>query len=271
VRIPDIEKIGIPVFTRAEQDAIARILGALDDKIELNRKMNETLEQMARAVFKACFTYPFEGLKWIPLPNPLPVGEGDRRSGEGELQLVDSPRGKIPKGWEVGTVNDLAEVTTGSRPERRRAERGGGFDVPLYGGGGPMAYVERPLLTESTVITGRVGTLGMVFRVTSSCWPSDNTLVMVPRRPEWYEYVYYEVGCIDFESLNRGSTQPLVTQTDLQHWPVLVIPDAVLVAFHGVVSSLLRAVDHNNEQSRTLAAIRDALLPKLMSGEARVA
>jgi len=184
---------------------------------------------------------------------------------------VDSPLGKIPKGWEVGTVNDLAEVTTGSRPERRRAERGGGFDVPLYGGGGPMAYVERPLLTESTVITGRVGTLGMVFRVTSSCWPSDNTLVMVPRRPEWYEYVYYEVGCIDFESLNRGSTQPLVTQTDLQHWPVLVIPDAVLVAFHGVVSSLLRAVDHNNEQSRTLAAIRDALLPKLMSGEARVA
>ena len=94
-------KITVPPLP--EQKAIASILGALDDKIELNRKMNETLEAMARAIFKSCFTYPFEGLKYllngeVPSPQPSPSGRGCQKlTGEGELALVDSPLGKIPK------------------------------------------------------------------------------------------------------------------------------------------------------------------------------
>ncbi|MEO0079447.1 MAG: restriction endonuclease subunit S [candidate division WOR-3 bacterium] len=120
------------------------------------------------------------------------------------------------------------------------------------------------------MITGRVGTLGIVFRVTSLCWPSDNTLIMLPHRAEWFEYVYHQARRVDYNSLNRGSTQPLVTQTDLQRWPVVVAPGDVIASFHTVVAPLARMADWNLVQSRTLAAIRDALLPKLMSGEIEV-
>ena len=123
---PDvIENADLILPPLPEQKAIASILGALDDKIELNRKMNETLEAMARAIFKSCFTYPFEGLKYLlngeaPSPLPSPNGRGCQElTGEGELALVDSPLGKIPKGWMVRKIRECcSRVENGGTPRR---------------------------------------------------------------------------------------------------------------------------------------------------------
>ena len=209
-----------------EQRAIAHILGTLDDKIELNRRMNETLETMARALFKSWFVdfdpvrakmeghwCPRESLPGLPahLYNLFP----DR--------VVESELGQIPEGWEVKALGELAEVTSGKRPQLRLPTASIEARVPVWGGNGPMAFTSEALIDQSALITGRVGTLGSVFRVTSPCWPSDNTLVVKPWRRQALEFLFFHMQRIDFEALNRGSTQPLLTQTDLKRTR-LVLP-----------------------------------------------
>ncbi len=258
---------------RAEQRAIAHILGTLDDKIELNRRMSETLEAMARALFKSWF------VDFDPVRAKM---EGRWRKGETlpglpahlyDLfpdRLVDSELGEIPEGWGVEPIGNLAEVSSGKRPDVRFAEPSESGAVPLWGGNGPMAFVPDPLIEEPILLTGRVGTLGSVFRITKPCWPSDNTLVLKAKHQAAFEYLFLQLRRIDFESLNRGSTQPLLTQTDLKAQTLLVPEPVVLSSFSGFVATLYKRVDQLEAESLTHAQLRDALLPKLISGELRV-
>ena len=251
-----------------EQRAIAHILGTLDDKIELNRRMSETLEAMARALFKSWFVN-FDPVRAKVdgrdpgLPQPLADLFPSR--------LFDSELGEIPEGWEVGGFEELAEVTSGKRPEGRFPIPSAGASIPLWGGNGPMAFVAEPLFSEPLLLTGRVGTLGSVFRISGPCWPSDNTLVVRAKRPANYEYLFLQLRLIDFASLNRGSTQPLLTQSDLKSQRLLIADTAVLEQFSRIAGSMYKRIDKNKEESYTLAALRDVLLPKLISGELRVA
>jgi type I restriction enzyme S subunit len=251
----------------SEQRAIAHILGTLDDKIELNRRMSETLEAMARALFKSWFV-DFDPVRAKAegrdpgLPQPLADLFPD--------SFEDSELGEIPKGWEVGVVADLAEVSSGKRPNVRFPEESEQAAVPLWGGNGPMAFVPEALVDEPILLTGRVGTLGSVFRIMTPCWPSDNTLVLRANQQAAFEYLFLQLQQIDFASLNRGSTQPLLTQTDLKAVPLLLPEPAVLERFSVFSHGLYKRVDEAVAESRTLAALRDALLPKLISGEMRV-
>jgi type I restriction enzyme S subunit len=182
----------------------------------------------------------------------------------------DSELGEIPRGWEVGVVADLAEVSSGKRPNVRFPEESEQAAVPLWGGNGPMAFVPEALVDEPILLTGRVGTLGSVFRIMTPCWPSDNTLVLRANQQAAFEYLFLQLQQIDFASLNRGSTQPLLTQTDLKAVPLLLPEPAVLERFSVFSHGLYKRVDEAVAESRTLAALRDTLLPKLISGEMRV-
>ena len=263
----------VPIPPLKEQQTIAEILGALDDKIELNRRMNETLEAMARAIFKSWFV-DFEPVRakidgrWRrgqSLPG-LPANLYDLFPDSFE----DSVLGKIPKDWRVMTLSDIAGVTSGKRPTDRHDIQTADFPVPVYGGGGVMAYTESALFTSPIVLTGRVGTLGLVFRICEPAWPSDNTLVTIPNRPDDLEFLFILMLRLDLHALNRGSTQPLLTQTDLGNQTILVPNSAVLDAFHIIVAPVFSLADSRRTQSSTLGAIRDALLPKLISGELRI-
>jgi type I restriction enzyme S subunit len=237
------EQWRIPLPLLVEQRAIAHFLGTLDDKIELNQRMNETLEAIAQTIFKSWFV-DFDpvidnALKaGKPIPDELEERAARRRvviaraRAEGRPaglpdylarlfpdEFEESELGWIPRGWRVRTLKEMVCVTSGKRPKSRSDTRDCRHRVPLFGGGGPMGYVETPLYEQPIILTGRVGTLGMVFRVTFPCWPSDNTLVILPREALWYEFIFHTVRGFDFESLNRGSTQPLVTQSDLEKQP----------------------------------------------------
>ena len=255
-----------------EQRAIAHILGTLDDKIELNRRMNETLEEMARALFRSWFV-DFE-----PVRAKM---EGRWRSGESlpglpadlyDLfpdRLVPSDVGDIPEGWEVRPLGETAKVSSGKRPDHRFPLASSEAQVPLWGGNGPMGFVQEALIAHPILLTGRVGTLGSVFRINSPCWPSDNTLI-ITAESHFFEYLFLQMESIDFDALNRGSTQPLLTQTDLAAQPIIVPAIDVLQAFHSFVTDLLGSSDVRTQESRGLEAIRDSLLPRLMSREVRV-
>lgn len=126
------------------------------------------------------------------------------------------------------------------------------------------------MLSTPFVLTGRVGTLGKVFRITESCWPSDNTLLLLPIEESYLEFLYFLLQRIDFDSLNRGSTQPLVTQTDLKNQKMVRPHDKIISVHYRHVNPLFMKIDDNKEESRTLASLRDTLLPKLLTGELRV-
>ena len=271
--VSSLEELELMLPPFPEQHAIAHILGTLDDKIELNRRMNETLEEMARALFKSWFV-DFE-----PVRAKM---DGRWRRGQSlpgmpaELYdlfpdgMVSSELGEIPEGWEVKPLGDVAGVFSGKRPKERYSEPLEEGYVQLWGGNGPIAFVPAPLISYPVILTGRVGTLGSVFRITSPIWPSDNTLVIRPKHPSLFEYLLHCVSLFNFESLNRGSTQPLLTQTDLLSQPILQPSSAILTRrFHETIAQGYLKCDHLYRTSTALIALRDTLLPKLISGKFR--
>jgi len=259
-----VRDLQVPPLT--EQRAIAHILGTLDDKIELNRRMNETLEAMARAIFKSWFV-DFDPARAKAegrnpgLPKPIANLFPD--------SFEDSELGEIPRGWDTSSLDAIARVTSGNRPTCRSDEPTDECSIPLYGGGGRMGYVPSPLYEKPILFTGRVGTLGLIFRTSEPSWPSDNTLIVEPQ-DDFFDFTYFVLKGFDLITLNRGSTQPLLTQTDLKRQQFVLPSEPIVSAFAEISVPIFHQIAANADQSRTLAALRDALLPKLLSGEIRV-
>jgi type I restriction enzyme S subunit len=264
----------------AEQKAIAAVLGALDDKIELNRRMNATLEAMARALFQSWFV-DFDPVRakldGRVVSSPLPVGEGQ---GDGfcldpataalfPASFQESALGPIPHGWRAAHLEEIASVGSGKRPEGRCDVLSPECNIPLYGGGGRMGYVPSALYDNPILFTGRVGTLGLIFRTAEPSWPSDNTLIVEPQAG-LFDFTYFVLKGFDLVTLNRGSTQPLLTQTDLKRQTFVLPTKDVVKAFADFSEPIFRQIVSNKRESRTLATLRDTLLPQLLSGEVQI-
>ena len=224
----------IKVPPLAEQQRIAGILSSLDDKIELNNQINDNLEKQAQALFKNWFI------------DYAPFG------------------GEMPDDWIEGKLSDIAEITSGKRPPMKQAVSEKNIDVPLIGAASVMGYTNDFLYDEPILVTGRVGTHGVIQRFLTKCWPSDNTLVI---KSSYYEYVYQILKNIDFSNMNRGSTQPLITQSDLNKIECIIPSEQWLKKFEENVGNFFTIVSKNQIETQRLTTLRDTLLPKLMSGE----
>ena len=106
-------------------------------------------------------------------------------------------------------MNTIITITSGKRPSVKDNLKTKEMNIPLIGASSIMGYTNQYLFKEKILITGRVGTHGIIQRFDSKCWPSDNTLII---KSKWYEYVYQILKTINYTKLNRGSTQPLITQ-----------------------------------------------------------
>lgn len=250
-----IENLKLPFPSEKEQERIASILSSLDEKIELNNQINENFEQMAQAIFKHWFI-DFE----FPNENVEPY-----KSSGGEM--VNSELGSIPKEWRVITFKEIIRISSGKRPKEKENEKNKKFNVPLIGASSIMGYVSEILYMKPILVIGRVGTHGIVQRINKKSWPSDNTLVI---QSEYYEYIYQILKNIDYQSINRGSTQPLITQTDIKKYKIIFPKYKLLRDFEKRIGCLFQLINKNKEENKFLSGIRDKLLPKLMSGEIRV-
>ena len=251
----------------AVQKTIAHILGTLDDKIELNQKMNQTLEDIAKAIFKSWFV-DFDPVraKAEGRPTGLPSEISDLFPDE----LVDSEIGEIPKGWEVKTIQDVAKVTSGKRPPEKEGVQSERCRYVVYGGAGPMAFCSEPLnFTKPAIITGRVGTLGKVFYLTDDCWVSDNS-ILICDADIYSPLVFYILQSIDLSALNVGSTQPLLTGKDIKNLNLAAPSDSVLQQYKELFDLIKNRQSTANAEIETLSELRDTLLPKLISGELRI-
>lgn len=255
VTIGDLKNIIVKLPELEEQKAIAHILSTLDDKIEVNNQINRTLENMAQAIFKQWF---------VDFEFPNEDGEQYKSSGG---EMVESELGMIPKGWEVGKFIDLIEITSGKRPGKRSDLAMEDCKYPLVGASSIMGYTDDFNFEEKILVIGRVGTHGVVQRFNNKVWASDNTLVI---KSDNYEFAYQILNQIDYKAINRGSTQPLITQTDIKNYTLIIPTEGYLNKFELLVGSLFEIHSNHCIENSKLTEIRDSLLPKLMSGEIRV-
>ena len=259
--VPDFE-LHIPPME--EQRAIARILGTLDGKIELNRRMNETLEAMARALFKSWFV-DFDPVraKAEGRDPGLPKHLADLLPDSFE----ESELGEIPKGWEVVSLRQLASIQGGKQLPTEQCQPDGNY--PVYGANGVMGYSDRPTHQGFVIVFGRVGAYcGSIHWSYGGAWVNNNASAIVPT--SWPEYVLQATLDIDFQAMRTGSAQPFIPNTALAEARVLRPGDGSLQAYCATARHLRLQQSSQDNQSRTLAALRDALLPKLISGEIRV-
>lgn len=236
--------INVVIPPLQQQRAIAKILSDLDEKIELNRQMNKTLESIAQAIFKRWFVdFEFPGYE--------------------KTKIVDG----LPDRWHQGTLGEIVTIESGKRPGEKTEIKTSDFTVPLIGASSVMGYVKDALYKEPILIIGRVGTHGIVQRVSFPSFPSDNTLVI---RSKYFEFAYQILRMIDYDSLNVGTTQPLITQTAINKYEVMIPSNEIIGQFEICISVLFKKVVANNRESESLMGIRDSLLPRLMSGKIRV-
>ena len=281
----DIAECTVPVPPRAEQRAIAHILGTLDDKIELNRRMSETLEAMARALFKSWFV-DFDPVRAKAegrdpgLPKPI--------ADLFPARLVDSELGEIPEGWGVKPLPEIIEVN----PARalRKAEVAPYLDManmPTQGHS-PDSVIERPFGSGLRFVNGDT----LVARITPCLengktafvdfltdgqvgWGSTEYIVLRPKPPLPVELAYCLArsdGFRDFaiQSMTGSSGRQRVPTESLSHFYLPVPPKSIAAAFGQAVAPLFARGSEGDKESRTLAALRDTLLPKLISGELRI-
>jgi len=262
-----LDRLQVVLPPLKEQKCIGYLLATLDDKIELNRKTNETLEAMAKALFKSWFVdFNPVRAKAEGRPTGLPAEISDLFPDSFE----DSELGEIPSGWSIAALSDIAHISTGKRPESVADSRSSANHIPVYGGAGIMGYTCSALIDGGPILaTGRVGTLGVVNRVLEKAWISDNTLIINPGKTS-FVYVYHYLLRQDLKSLNRGSTQPLLSQTELKSLPIATPPRSLLSTFCELTQHWQERQTSLIKDNVNTKALLDALLPKLISGEIRI-
>lgn len=269
LRIPALRALRVPWFTIKEQRRIAAVLGALDDKIELNRKMNRTLEAMAQAIFKSWFI-DFDG---VP-----------------DSEMVESELGLIPRGWQLRSLYSSAAYINGAAyrkfhfsnepcalPIIKIAELKNGV------------YSRTKFTTTTLADKYRIDDREMLFSWSGNpdtsidtfiwtggpAWLNQHIFRVIPHRAEDWYFIYYllkHMKPVFAEIARDKQTTGLghVTARDMKRLQVIQPDEPTLRRFNGVVGPFFERWYANLIQSQTLTALRDTLLPKLISGEIRV-
>ncbi len=289
IKQSELRKIEVSLPPIAEQRAIAHILGTLDDKIELNRQQNETLEAMARALFKAWFV-DFEPVRakqegrWqrgLSLPG-LPAHLYDLFPDK----LVESELGEIPEGWQVTSLLEFSSLNPESWTKRTRPQEIRYVDlsntkwgrveiVTNYGADDAPSRAQRVLRPLDTIIgTVRPGNGSYALISDENLTGSTGFAVLRPLRRECSEYVYLAATAREnierLSNLADGGAYPAVRPEIVSATQVPRASEEVINEFSRQVSSMLAGIADNERSSRSLAQLRDTLLPKLISGELRI-
>lgn len=270
-------KLNLPPLE--EQKAIAHILSTLDDKIEVNNQINKTLENMAQAIF----------IQWfMEFEYPNENGEPYKSSGG---EVVESELGMIPKGWEVGTLNDIGEIIGGGTPSKSKihyfAENGIPWITPKDLSNNKNKFIDKgaldiseeglknssaKLMPEGSVLFSSRAPIGYIAIAKNQLTTNQGFRSIVPKELYGSEFVYQLLvsNLEKIESRASGSTFKEISGGELKKIEV-VLPDAkVINDFNHIVTNMSKLIAINEDSNKELINIRDSLLPKVMSGEIRV-
>lgn len=250
------DNINIYIPPLPEQKAIASVLSSLDNKIELLREQNKTLERLAQILFKRWF---------VDFNFPDVNGKPYRESGG---KMVVSKLGEIPEKWRVGKLGDILQLLYG-KGLKTEDRTGKGF--PVFGSNGIVGYHSQYLVEGHGIIIGRKGTMGAVTWCDDNFFPIDTTFYVQDKLEVKELYFHYLLLCRqDFKKLGSDSAVPGLNRDSACSIEMYIPPKEVVKDFNKVVKSLFDKQKINSEQLKSLSTLRDSLLPNLMKGEVRV-
>ena len=272
----------------AEQRAIAAVLGALDDKIELNRRMNATLESMARALFQSWFV-DFDPVR-AKLDGRQPAGLDPETAALFPDSFEDSESGHIPKGWHVGRVAEVSDFSRSSiNPAEFPGETFDHYSLPAYDEGRtPKSELGSGIMSNKLVVTPNSVLLSKLNPHIPRIWLPDlhekrrsvcstEFIVASTRLGFSCEFLFSLFTSAAFATTygtlvtgTTGSHQRIRPESVLE-MKTIIPPSELVEAYSNITRPMFERVKRNITQSRTLTTLRDALLPKLLSGELSVA
>ena len=259
----NLNRITVYYPERRERVKILHILGTLDDKIELNQRMNETLEAMARALFKAWFV-DFEPVKakMNGEPYPLPKEIMDLFPDE----LVESELGPIPKGWRVGIISDFGKIVCGKTPPKSNSAYYGG-EIPFikipdmhksvfitktsdtltkFG----ADFQKSKYLPPFSIMVSCIATVGLVSLTSRISQTNQQINAIIPNNVEYCYYVYYSMINISDHLKALGSTGSATLNVNTSEFSkiyVLLPKDDLAIAFYKIVDPLFRIIMRNED------------------------
>lgn len=291
VRIPVLKALKIPRHPDDEAE-VAKHITAIANRIELNKQTNQTLEQMAQALFKSWFV-DFDPVidnalaagndipdelqhkaeqraiykeKAQQLPDFKPLPDDIRALFPSEFEQTEEPSigiaGWIPKGWSSKYLSDLLEIKYGK--DHKKLDEG---EYPVYGSGGLMRRVDKFLYKGESVLIPRKGTLSNIMYVNETFWSVDTMFFTIPKVPKIAKFAFYLLKRLNFDNMNVGSAVPSMTTKVLNALPLVCPSENVLTKFDEIIELYFSKIRANQESSNQLEQLRGALLPKLISGE----
>ena len=271
--IRDSESTGVPKTNLAyfrsfpiklpalsEQQAIAHILGTLDDKIELNRRQNATLEAQAQAIFKDWFVdfgpvhAKMEGRQPEGMSREIADLFPDRLDDEGK-----------PEGWEWKTLDSILELCYGKA--LKASERIPG-KTPVYGSGGITGYHNQALVITPSIIVGRKGTIGSLYIEHRPFYPIDT--VFYVKSDYSIFFCYFILKQQKLKDMNTDAAVPGLNRNNVYRLVFSMPSNIVIEKFDAYIQNIYKKIYHNYSEISILISLRDTLLPKLISGELRV-
>lgn len=239
-----IEKIVVPLPSREVQDRIVSILLSLDKKAWENQKINENLLQQAQALYKDRFV---------------------------DLKPFD---GEMPLDWHIGTVSEIIELHDSKRIPLSSRERANLAKIyPYYGATSVMDYVDRYLFDGIYLLLGEDGTVvdskgfPILQYVEGKFWVNNHAHIITGKNGFTVETLYLLFSLTNVQSIVTGAVQPKISQANLNKVSVVIPSEAELSAFNSIVQPIFAQIRNLRAENDRLAATRDTLLPRLMSGE----
>ena len=279
ITFSELKNIDILLPSIQEQIAIAKTLDDLDEKIEINNKINKKLEEMAQAIFKQWF---------VDFEFPNEDGKPYKSSGG---EMVESELGMIPKGWEVKKLSEVISVKDGTHDSPKAKEDGFSLITSKHIKGNKILYNEAKLIskedfdkinkrskvdTNDILITmiGTVGNLIIVNKENVDFAIKNIGLIKTSENEEIFEFVYLYLKSKEMknyiESRLAGSTQQYISLNELRNIPIILPKKEILTKFKKIIKSIFEQITIDIREESNLIHLRDTLLPKLMSGEIRV-
>ncbi len=265
--------IRLPPLT--EQNAICRTLSALDSRIDSKILESKTLESIARAIFKSWFV-DFDPVQ-AKAEGREPEGMDAATAALFPSEFVESGFVSLPNGWTVGTLADCVIFHNSSRipiSSADRSKRPGPF--PYYGAAGPIDSVDHFLFDGEYVLVGEDGSVidqrgkPVIQHVWGKFWVSNHAHVLEPKGGWSIAAIRHLLGAVDIGPYVTGAVQPKLSMTNLKRVPVVSPTQTLLEVYAAKTESLVARERLNIEEIRTLAELRDILLPRLISGKLRV-
>ena len=233
----------VPDFDKITQKRIGELLRGLDRRISTNRKINDNLQQQAQTLYKQCFPY-----------------------------RVDDD---LPDGWHIGTVDEIIEIHDSKRiplsgAERAKMEK---KTYPYYGAAALMDYVDDYIFDGKYLLLGEDGTVvddagyPILQYVWGKFWVNNHTHILTGKLGFNVESLYMLFKQTPVKAIVTGAVQPKISQANLRSIQVVIPPQKLLMDYNNQIAPLFALLRTNEEANKSLATLRDTLLPKLMSGE----